>query len=997
MLEGTKQLNQFPATLSVSGADLIYSASTITGIEQRTTVSQLQTYMLSGIAQSNLTNVTPLGSDTIPIGRSGLFQATVTALANFALQEIGEGSLATATALTGAEFIPISQNSQLVQTTAANIAALALSALAPVRQSIPVLTAGQSVYVSQGYSPGLLNVFVAGFRLNPSQYVALDGIHITISDTMVLGIIVPGMTVDVDAVVSLAVAGAATPASVQALDPANQPAIGSFIGSEIISTRQGAGLFQSTLTKIAQWIIQTYQGFTQTASGAIARTVTGKLLDFAATPQDFGIAGSGDDTPLFQAAANRGGRIRVPAGTYVISSVNLTTSVTFECDPGVTFQRKAGTDIASGSYWTTGTACFEIATAGLTVRFEGGFTYNGNNTNQVTVEPTGFFLKTTIPATVTGSPTVVYLDQPVFTNGTSGYLCLRGDSVARRYETKVYLEKPIFYETVYGKGQNDPSTPTTLGYAPGYVFAYDYVSLCTYDFAAYWRTALTTGKYAANAIFGSFVGTDYTQAGRPSILMFGKTLLNGVGRSTVYYDGSSMNNNGTGAIDGYGYIDSIFIEHLDAVNTQFTAVRAKSALNTFTILKARLNGCWRGLQVDATQFGSSQAIVSISNVWATSCSAPVIECTGTSLGSLTRSVTLDNILVDGTVTNPEAVSYAASVYVAYVNELVTNRVEVQATAPTSRAMYLLGVNYSTHTAINLAQSNAEGCYIDGGVAHEFIGGAIGTTTLSGITVYDNPVKFTARDLYIANAGSYGIYANTTTTRVTIDTCDVGAVGGTAAFYLAGGDVTVNNCSAAASIPTPLIVAAGTNKRETNNSWNARISYGTAAPVAGTWAVGDLVYNKAPGPGTPQGWVCTAAGSPGTWVTFGLIYAASGAATLSAPLSITDSSSADFPLLTISGTNDTNGATIQLVGNGATTPIKTIKVVNGSFRIVNSAGNANLMTLDDSGNMAATGGLSIAPITTTSAPAAGGGGALPATPTGYMTITVGGTARQVPYY
>jgi hypothetical protein len=44
-----------------------------------------------------------------------------------------------------------------------------------------------------------------------------------------------------------------------------------------------------------------------------------------------------------------------------------------------------------------------------------------------------------------------------------------------------------------------------------------------------------------------------------------------------------------------------------------------------------------------------------------------------------------------------------------------------------------------------------------------------------------------------------------------------------------------------------------------------------------------------------------------------------------------------------------------------------------------------------------GALSIAPTTTTTAPGAGGAGALPATPAGYMTVTVNGTARKVPYY
>jgi hypothetical protein len=36
-------------------------------------------------------------------------------------------------------------------------------------------------------------------------------------------------------------------------------------------------------------------------------------------------------------------------------------------------------------------------------------------------------------------------------------------------------------------------------------------------------------------------------------------------------------------------------------------------------------------------------------------------------------------------------------------------------------------------------------------------------------------------------------------------------------------------------------------------------------------------------------------------------------------------------------------------------------------------------------------------TTTSAPSAGGAGALPATPAGYVTVTINGVNRKLPYY
>lgn len=55
--------------------------------------------------------------------------------------------------------------------------------------------------------------------------------------------------------------------------------------------------------------------------------------------------------------------------------------------------------------------------------------------------------------------------------------------------------------------------------------------------------------------------------------------------------------------------------------------------------------------------------------------------------------------------------------------------------------------------------------------------------------------------------------------------------------------------------------------EINNNTHASAS---AAPSTGTWKVGDIVYNTAPTSGGYAGWICTVAGTPGTWKTFGLI-------------------------------------------------------------------------------------------------------------------------------
>lgn len=73
------------------------------------------------------------------------------------------------------------------------------------------------------------------------------------------------------------------------------------------------------------------------------------------------------------------------------------------------------------------------------------------------------------------------------------------------------------------------------------------------------------------------------------------------------------------------------------------------------------------------------------------------------------------------------------------------------------------------------------------------------------------------------------------------------------------------------LDAPTDVVSGTLILEENvesNSFQTRRR--SAAPVNGTWRVGDIVYNNAPASAGYIGFVCTAAGSPGTWKSFGLI-------------------------------------------------------------------------------------------------------------------------------
>lgn len=85
---------------------------------------------------------------------------------------------------------------------------------------------------------------------------------------------------------------------------------------------------------------------------------------------------------------------------------------------------------------------------------------------------------------------------------------------------------------------------------------------------------------------------------------------------------------------------------------------------------------------------------------------------------------------------------------------------------------------------------------------------------------------------------------------------------------------VTSNSVGAGVTTPLF-GGGTAQsivQDFQNSWNPKHVYGTAAPSAGTWSVGDVATNTNPtelgsvgSKYVVESWTCTAAGTPGTWL------------------------------------------------------------------------------------------------------------------------------------
>jgi len=112
------------------------------------------------------------------------------------------------------------------------------------------------------------------------------------------------------------------------LDTGTSADAGALSGIEIIPLSRGAGLLQTTLTKIAQFVTSTYAGFLQNGTGATARTLLSKLqesvnlADFAG----YDSTGATDSTAALTSAANSLG---APGGVIRFRGVlNISTNYT---------------------------------------------------------------------------------------------------------------------------------------------------------------------------------------------------------------------------------------------------------------------------------------------------------------------------------------------------------------------------------------------------------------------------------------------------------------------------------------------------------------------------------------------------------------------------------------------------------------------------------------------------------------------------------------------
>lgn len=146
-----------------------------------------------------------------------------------------------------------------------------------------------------------------------------------------------------------------------------------------------------------------------------------------------------------------------------------------------------------------------------------------------------------------------------------------------------------------------------------------------------------------------------------------------------------------------------------------------------------------------------------------------------------------------------------------------------------------------------------------------------------------------------------------------------------------------------------------------------VVFGTNPTISGATTTGGTINNTPIGGTTPSTGAFTTLSASSTVSGTGFsTYLASPpaiggtAAAAGSFTSLNATTSGSTSTLTVTDTG-ASGGNIRIVGNGATTPAKTIRVVSGSLGVVNNAYASQILTLTDGGNLSVTG--SIAPSTT----------------------------------
>lgn len=534
--------------------------------------------------------------------------------------------------------------------------------------------------------------------------------------------------------------------------------------------------------------------------------------------KDYGAIGDGttDDTTDIQAAITTAktvnGSVVFPPGTYLVTNLTITGNVSLFSYGGATIKQSAyvGNMIS-------------ISGTGVKVSFD-NITFDGNQSTQVSSSNNAI-----IDVEAAGSATdtfLFYAENCTFINQAYTSIYARGDlsSVGMEYFN---INECEFYSGAEGSSSYDPRYLTLVD---GGNF------IVTNNVFDYLATPTGTG------VVGVFVST--TDTATP--FYSAATIANNVFRNT-----GRLATNAIGVIDLYTYGENVLIQGNKFYDSKYSPIKGKTNSRSVIIENNFMDGSGTaaGINLNPATFDTTRDNFQILN--------NIVRNMG-SHGIVIDALTGDFANRVNVIGNIIDTCGGTGIQLNRVNNSVIQGNQINTAT-------LQGINYINCSGEHIAQDNiivttsSFGIYADTGV------------TLAKFDISHNQLK---------QPNKYGIYVKTAKALTAIGNIIEDVVLNASQVGIAAGTITQATIIIGNQVygqsSNWFVALDGINTLadivEYGNSWNASQYYGTAAPTTGTWAVGDKVWQTTPAASGYIGFVCTVAGTPGTWKGFGLIQA-----------------------------------------------------------------------------------------------------------------------------
>jgi parallel beta-helix repeat protein/putative cofactor-binding repeat protein len=639
-------------------------------------------------------------------------------------------------------------------------------------------------------------------------------------------------------------------------------------------TKDNAGnirKFQNTTTGTADGV-----QFTQAGTGAVQRTVESKLKDVVSV-KDFGAVGDGvtDDTAAIQAAINSGASsVTFPKGSYLVGSLTITSSITLSGErQGTRILRPNNFDPEDASF-ASSPAHFNINSGNIVVTIS-GFTFDGNEAGQSAVNASASSIKFYDQVGTTLSK--IYINDCTFIDQTREAILLKGKDQANERQY-VFISNCAFIDGRSGIGSGDPASPNPLGYTPDSIQVIDHIDATVTDCLFSYSGSLATGVYSRNSVRLTFLDALTNEDG-PSGVIKGCRFYR-MGRREEDYAGAVTGNNSLGCIDAYGKSRELVVSDNRFESCDNSAVRAKTNLDAATISNNVILDTVRAINITPNTYLNQRGFYSITGNVVKNTSNYGIGVVGNSASTPTTvaDVTITGNTVDSCV-GPDVANSGGGIYVRNAKDVTITGNTITNMNGTGEALHGIAVRNSVDCLVSsntIRDCTGVGVYIVPIDNAAIVSSNHISETLSyGIQVVGtSAADVTVTNNNVTNVVAYGVVVFSGLRLYTVTGNTFNTITGLSrgVYVPATRTAVIITGNTATGVTTPTFIATPSGDvSEFANSWNATHYYqGASAPATGTWKAGDITWDLTPSAAGRIGWVCVAAGTPGTWKAFGAI-------------------------------------------------------------------------------------------------------------------------------